>query len=114
MLLVAMLVMVLATAAPAFAQATVVQFDGDDDGFSALNSGVSVGDISQTSGDQNAASVDESFAGNSANSFELDVVQFNSGFNAGFDLDDDGIPDDSDLVILLGDFDNNGVVDDFE
>ena len=123
MVLAATLAIALVCASPAMANGLVVA--GDVDG--GLDTGAFVGgfgddssfvDASQqqfvlatSTGDANAGADDGSVA-----YAEQDLSVYQSQFNAGFDgdSDDDGIFDESDGVILAGDFDNDGFVDDFE
>lgn len=75
MLLAAMLAMVLVVAAPATAQTTAIQFEGDDvfSSFEFANQSVVV-DVSQTQfGDANASATDESSAEASAVN-QIDLV----------------------------------------
>lgn len=81
MVVVAMLAMMLVAAAPAFAQSTAVQFDGDDVNTGISNNSIELQNITQTSGDQNAAAVDESVAFNSANTLSVSSAQVNESFN---------------------------------
>jgi LPXTG-motif cell wall-anchored protein len=91
MLLAAMLAMVLAAAAPAFGQATAVEYGDDDE---SVNTAIcnNVADVAvqqYNAGDQNAASV-EGDASNIANELGISVNQVNECFNAGFVGVDDG------------------------
>ena len=125
MVLAAMLAMALVAASPALANTTVVAGDidggfgngGFDDGFGDVDTEFGFVDASQeqfalqvNTGDATAVASDGSVAFASVDQ-SLDQSQFNAGFDG--DSDDDGIFDEFDGVILAGDFDNNGIVDDF-
>ncbi len=130
MVLAAMLAMALVAASPAMANSYAIAGDVDggfghngfgsgfgNDGFGNGDPEFDFADASQgqfaiqvSTGDANVAASDGSVA---IVSQDLSVDQSQS--NAGLDGDsDDGIFDEFDFVILSGDFDNNGIVDDFE
>ena len=108
MLLAAMLAMVLAAAAPVFAQETdvvgdenVVTNEGDDTQYNAVCQNIigSIGDISQTQyGNSNAVATDDSNAvAEVAQEQDVSIAQVNRCLND-FDEDDDGVVDVTDVV----------------
>jgi hypothetical protein len=124
MLLAAMLAMVLVAAAPAFAQATAIQVDNDDDNFGVFDNNlddfddftfddfddddfdfsvgtneVDLGASQINTGDVNAASVDGDADASIEQDLSLDVTQSNTGFDNIFD--NDGILDHVDFVVLV-------------
>jgi len=116
MLLAAMLAMVLAAAAPAFAQATAIDegdtTEGDDVQYNAVCQNIlgSFGDITQTqSGDADAVAVDDSAAAAEvAQEQGVTIAQVNQCLND-FDEDGDGtISVDEEVVVSGGGDDDEG------
>ncbi len=121
MVLAAMLAMALVVASPAMANTSVIAGDGGfgnsgfdggfDDDFGFADASQEQFALQVSTGDANAAASDGSVAFSSVDQ-SVDQSQFNAGFDG--DSDHDGISDGFDGVILAGDFDNNGIEDDFE
>ena len=115
MLLAAMLAMVLAAAAPAFAQATAIDegdtTEGDDVQYNAVCQNIlgSFGDITQTqSGDADAVAVDDSAAAAEvAQEQDVTISQVNQCLND-FDEDGDGFISVDEEVVVSGGGDDEG------
>lgn len=109
--------MMLVAAAPAMAHPVAIAGDVDNsDDTLFLNvdaSQTQTADATQFGGD--AFALGDGSAASVNNDLSIDQTQVNGGLGfIDFDVDDDGILDEFDHVILFGDFNNNGIVDDLE